>query len=403
MTASWSGAELLQPISTDQPCGQNLEDTPLLASFDTYRLYGRTKPLEPAPEPDENAPRTVQDRDEQPPDWGEIKEKSLEALRQSKDLRLLAHLGTALLRTDGLEAFLDTVKIAADWLNSYWDLTYPAVDGDGIVRRSALNCFADPIAVVDALRRVPLVTSRQHGTFSLRDIDIATGQLAPGKAETKPDESLVNAAFAALSVEELTALHQRVSDAMQSLKTIDEKMREEVGAEAAPSFELLSAQLTKMDRVLRAQLAARPGAAVEGRSGPGWPAGGGGILRRRALTPGRDPRAGGRGGFFPPQRTVESGADVLRSGETPGLDGVSRGACRYCSRRRGTGARGGWSQRSSDRGCLQEVLRGESKCSEVHRAQPCAARTDRVRRRVVRRRKEDPAAVRHGGPGRSLG
>src|SRR5919109_2993372 len=166
MSAMWSGSELLQPISADQPCGQNLEDTPLLASFDTYRLYGRTKPLEPAAEPDENAPKTVQDRDEQPPNWVEIKEKSLEALRVSKDLRLLAHLGTALLRTDGLPAFLETVKIAADWLNSYWDLTYPQVDGDGVVRRSALNCFADQIAVIDALRKASLVTSRQHGTFS---------------------------------------------------------------------------------------------------------------------------------------------------------------------------------------------------------------------------------------------
>lgn len=286
MSSTWSGNELLQPISADQPCGQNLEDTPLLASFDTYRLYGRTKPLEPVAEPDENAPKTVQDRDEQPPDWGEIKEKSLEALHSSKDLRLLAHLGTALLRTDGLPAFLETVKIASDWLNSYWDLTYPQVDGDGIVRRSALNCFADQIAVIDALRKAPLVASRQHGTFSLRDIDIATGQLAPGKAETKPDETHVNGAFAAMPLEDLRALHQQVGTAMQGLKTIDTKMREEVGSEAAPSFDLLSAQLTKIDRVLRAQLAARPdaapAAAEDGAPAEGQPAAGfSGAVRSR--------------------------------------------------------------------------------------------------------------------------
>ena len=259
MSASWGGADLLQPISADQPCGQNLEDTPLLSAFDAYRLYGRTKPLEPAAEPDENAPESVLDR-ERPPDWGEIKEKSLEALRVSKDLRLLAHLGTALLRTDGLPAFLDTVKIASDWLNSYWDLTYPPVDGDGIVRRSALNCFADHFAVVDALRKAPLVKSRQHGTFSLRDVDIATGQLAPGKAEPKPDETHVNGAFSTMPLEELTGLRQQVGGAIESLKAIDAKMREEVGTEAAPSFDLLSAQLTKVDRLLRAQLAARPDA-----------------------------------------------------------------------------------------------------------------------------------------------
>jgi type VI secretion system protein ImpA len=287
MTAPWGGADLLQPISTDQPCGQNLEDTPLLASFDAYRLYGRTKPLEPVSQPDEDAPKTVQDRDEQPPDWGEIKEKSLHALQVSKDLRLLAHLGTALLRTDGLVAFLDTVKIASDWLNSYWDLAYPPVDGDGIVRRSALNCFADPIAVVDALRKAPLVSSREHGRFSLRDIDIATGQLAPGNTEVKPDESHINGAFGGLPLEELTGLHRRVSDALQSLKTIDAKMREEIGTEAAPSFDLLSTQLAKMDKVLRAQLAARPDAAPQadvaagGEAQPAAAAGFSGAVRSR--------------------------------------------------------------------------------------------------------------------------
>jgi len=37
---------LLEPITAEHPCGQNLEDTALLASFDGYRLYGRTKPLD---------------------------------------------------------------------------------------------------------------------------------------------------------------------------------------------------------------------------------------------------------------------------------------------------------------------------------------------------------------------
>jgi len=44
-----------------------------------------------------------------------------------------------------------------------------------VLRRSALNSFADPMAVIDGLRRAPLVRSRQHGTFGLRDIELATG------------------------------------------------------------------------------------------------------------------------------------------------------------------------------------------------------------------------------------
>ena len=259
MSERWNGQKLLQPIAADRPCGDNLEDTPLLASFDEFRLYGRTKPFESSSDSAEGAPKTLEDRDERPPDWEEVRIRSLEALEKSKDLRFLVHLGTALLRTDGLPAFVETVNVASRWLEDHWEQTYPPVDGDGILRRSALNCFADPIAVVDALRRTPIVRSRQHGSFSLRDIDIASGQIAPPSGEARKDEAHINAAFSSVPIEEVTALEQGVASAIASLKAIDQKMREEVGTEAAPSFDLLSTQLAKIDRVLRTQMAARPG------------------------------------------------------------------------------------------------------------------------------------------------
>jgi type VI secretion system protein ImpA len=230
---------LIEPITAEQPCGENLEDTQLLASFDAFRLFGQPMPLEPAPE------------------WGEIRSRALEALGKSKDLRLLAHLGSAVLRTDGLPAFSETLRIASQWLDTYWSGTYPLVDEDAIVRRNALNCFADQVAVVDGLRRVPLVSTRQHGRFSLRDIDMATGQVQPGEADARPEEGQIDAAFAAMPLDELRLLHQSAEGALAALKSIDARMRSEAGPAAAPSFDPLSAQLVKVDRVLRAQLATR--------------------------------------------------------------------------------------------------------------------------------------------------
>lgn len=267
MNTAWQAAELLEPLSAESPCGQNLEDTALLSSFDAYRLYGRTSPLDPpagGTEADSGEPKTLESRGERPPDWGELRQQSLEALHQSKDLRLLAHLSVALLRTDGLAAFAETLSIATQWLEAYWEQTYPLIDGDGILRRNALNCFADPMAVVDRVRRVPLVASRQHGVFSLRDLDLATGQAVPGRGEARPEEAQINAAFSALPIEELTGLIERVSVATRGLKTIEARMRSELGSEAAPEFAPLAAQLAKVDKVLRAQLALRPGAVVEG-------------------------------------------------------------------------------------------------------------------------------------------
>ncbi|MPZ18962.1 MAG: type VI secretion system protein TssA [Luteitalea sp.] len=251
MTAGWDGETLLQPVTVDQPCGEDLEDTALLASFDALRLFGQSTSLDAPPDPSERR---------KPPEWDEIRANATEALSKSKDLRLLAYLGTALLRTDGLPAFLETLTVASRWLESYWGQVYPLLDEDAIARRNALNCFADPMAVVERLRRVPLVDNRQHGTFSLRDIEIATGQAPMGTADVKADEGQINAAFTEMPLDELEGLQQSVAGAVDALNRIDTLMLTEGGPEVVPSFDPLSAPLVRMNRLLRAQLASRPDA-----------------------------------------------------------------------------------------------------------------------------------------------
>ena len=53
MNARWDSGPLLQPIPGERPCGDNLDDTELLSSFDTYRLFGQAKPLDAPAEPGE--------------------------------------------------------------------------------------------------------------------------------------------------------------------------------------------------------------------------------------------------------------------------------------------------------------------------------------------------------------
>lgn len=248
MSGRWDSQALLQPFPGDQPCGQNLDETPLLASLDALRLFGQSRSLDVPPEPDEKR---------KPLEWVQIRAAALDALGKSRDLRLLAYLAAAFLRTDGLPAFCETLSVASGWLESYWPHLYPLVDEDAIARRNALNCFADPMAVVERLRRMPLVESRQHGQFSLRDIEIATGQAPPGTSDARPDEGQINVAFGDMPLEELSSLQRKVDDTLAALAKIEGKMREEGGPEVAPSFEPLSVQLIKISRLLRTQLASR--------------------------------------------------------------------------------------------------------------------------------------------------
>jgi type VI secretion system protein ImpA len=264
----WNGQDLLAPITDDEPCGKNLEDTDTLASFDAYQIFGQAS-LEPAPKVDGEPTRKEARKSDRPPNWEEIRDEALAALRTSKDLRLLAHLGAATLRTDGIPAFVQTLSVASQWLGTYWAQVYPLVDEDAILRQNALNCLADPVAVIDGLRRAPLVSSRQHGRFSLRDLDIVAGQVTPAETEARPDEGQIKAAFGATPIADLKSLQENAAGALTAIGTIDAAMRGAAGSDVAPNFEGLSAQFKKMAAAVRAQLAVHPDGAGTETAGDG--------------------------------------------------------------------------------------------------------------------------------------
>jgi type VI secretion system protein ImpA len=251
MTIEAELEEIDRPVSSEQPCGEDLEDTQLLASFDAFRLFGQAVPL-----PSET-------------DWREIKAKSLEAIRRSKDLRLLGHFAAAALRVDGWAGFLGSVHVAAGWIKTYWTGVYPHVDEDAILRKNALNNLSDRMSVLDGVRRLPIVENRQLGRISLRDVDLSTGQLAPAETDTAPaSEAQVAAVFAAAGIDDLKALRALTETGIVDLKAIDTAMRDFGGTAASPDFEPLLVMLVRIDKLLGEQLVAR-GALPQGESAEG--------------------------------------------------------------------------------------------------------------------------------------
>lgn len=241
---------LLEAISAEEPCGADLEDTQLLASFDAYRIFGQSAPLSPET------------------DWREIRDRSLEALGTSKDFRLLAHLASALIRTEGFAALPQVLSVAAQWLQVWEKEVYPRVDDDAILRRNALNGFADRMAIVDGVRRAPLLVHRQLGPLCIRDIEIATGQIPPAEGESPTlDQAQLNAHLTATPVEELSAVVSQLDQAIQSLKSIEESMRSQGGVQAAPDFAHLATPLARTLKLINDHLATRqaeqPGASAE--------------------------------------------------------------------------------------------------------------------------------------------
>jgi type VI secretion system protein ImpA len=260
--------KFLQPLSAEQPCGVSLEDTQLLASFDAFRIFGQSTPLS------------------NDIDWREIKNHSLEALGQSKDLRLLVHLGTSELRLDGPSAYFDALVVADRWLKDFWAQVYPAVDEDAILRRNALNGFADGMAALDALRRAPLVANRQLGICSVRDCEIAAGRMTPAENEPAgltPDQ--IRAIFTSAPPQEILTLDSGLGKALDAVKGMSESMSANGGGtEAVPDFAPLATLLARMRSAVKPYLPVEATPAAGGEaSGEGASQGGGalGTIRTR--------------------------------------------------------------------------------------------------------------------------
>lgn len=239
---------LASPLAGESPCGVNLEDTQLLASFDAFRLFGQSVSL-----PEKT-------------DWRAIKASSLDALGQSRDLRLLAHFAAASLRVDGWPGFLGTIHVVQTLIKQHWDAVYPRVDEDAILRKNALGCLSDHLAIIDGLRRTPIIENKQLGRYSLRDVELATGKLTPAEGEAAPpSESEIQAVLAATPLEDLQKIEQLFATAIADLQTIDAAMREFGGAAASPDFDSLLDTLGILRKLLRDQLEQRGDVAAAGQ------------------------------------------------------------------------------------------------------------------------------------------
>jgi type VI secretion system protein ImpA len=287
MSARWNSASLLEPISPEEPCGKSLEDTDALNLLDSFQIFGQSTldPEKVAPGEKPAPARKEARKSDRPPNWQEVQDLSVEMLGWSKDLRILAHLGAAVLRTEGPQPFFQLLAVANEWVKAYWDQVYPRIEDDAIFRRNALNCLTDRPAVIDGIRRAPLVSSRQHGRISFRDIEVASGAAQPIEDQVHPGEAQIAAAFAEMSIDDLRALRAAVSDAEGALRAIDEKVRSEAGIEAAPEFEPLLAVLKQLGAALQVRLASHPAAspADAGAAADGDAAAAGGAIAVGAI------------------------------------------------------------------------------------------------------------------------
>lgn len=220
-------------VSPDAPCGEDLEYEPAFAELE----------------------RSVQGKPEQQmgdnfvpaeaPDWGDVQRKALELLSRTKDLRVLVYLTRALTHTSGFLGFADGVTLLHGSLEQYWEPIHPQLDPeddhDPTLRVNILASLCDPATMLRSMREAPLVSSRAMGRFSLRDMAIASGELAaPADSATAPPEmSTIKATFMECALEELQATAHAINDAIEHVIAIEAYVTDQVGAANAPNLSQL--------------------------------------------------------------------------------------------------------------------------------------------------------------------
>jgi len=242
---------LLQEVSADLPCGEDLEYD---ADFGEMERAARGKPEHTIGD------NTVPAED---PDWTEVQKRAVQLLSRTKDLRVALYLLRAQLKTEGLIGLSDGLKLLHGVVDQYWEAVHPQLDpdddNDPTLRMNTIVSLCDSDTVLRILRESPLVTSRAFGSFSYRDVAVANGEIAPtgDSGEATPDSAAIRGAFMDCDLEQLQATAAAVQESLEHTIAIEKEVTDRVGAAAAPSLAEFANSLKAIGRTLTERLAER--------------------------------------------------------------------------------------------------------------------------------------------------
>jgi len=247
---------LLQPIAGDEPTGTNLEYDPAFAALERS-AQGK---------PEQQIGETIVAGE--PPDWKAVHEQAAALLGRSKDLRIVSHLVRALLHRHGFIGLAEGLAVVRGLLERYWAPLHPRLDPDDqhdpTIRISALALLSDA-QLLGALRAAPIIQSRAFGAVSLRDLAVASGEMAAAPGAAKMEMTSIEAAFQDVSDEALEATALAITKAVEHLRRIEGIFTDSAGV-SGPDVTGLTQILNQANRGVGPRLERRKGAAAAGDS-----------------------------------------------------------------------------------------------------------------------------------------
>jgi type VI secretion system protein ImpA len=243
--------ELLEPISLEAPCGEDLAYDPafqeMLRTAEGQLEQRMGDSVKPAVEPD----------------WRRTRALALGLFSRTKDIRVSVMLARALLHTDGLAGLSSGLMLTRRLTTDFWDCAYPQLDpDDGNDPTERVNSLLDLCGlepVLTPLRTIPLVHSRVFGPVSVRDVEVAEGKAPPPTESAAPpmDMANVTAAFLDCELEELRGTAAALVSALNDVETIQSFVNEQVSASEAPDLAPLAGLLKEATTLVQTRLQER--------------------------------------------------------------------------------------------------------------------------------------------------
>lgn len=250
--------DMLREVAPEQPCGANLEYDPLFLELE--------RALQGKPEVEYGHVIAMATQ----PDWNLVRLLALRLLSRTRDLRASMALARALINIRGFAGFSLGLSLIERLLYSRWDSIHPQLDpsdgNDPMLRVNILSTLVDPSSVLREVKEAPIVVSRTHGNFSLRDVDIITGEILVPDDKEKPSLPILDAAFSDAGEIEIEATYQALDMAWNSTVRIEAILTDRVGATQSLDLSPLAKLLKRTMDFVQQRLAKKTDVAELGKA-----------------------------------------------------------------------------------------------------------------------------------------
>jgi type VI secretion system protein ImpA len=242
---------LLAARASDGASGENLEYDPEFTELQRAATPGEERQVGKEITPGED------------PDFADVEKRALAVLERSHDLRAAVILADARLNTKGIAGFAEVVAYMRGVLEQHWATCHPELDADDdndpTMRINAVAGLASALTA-RYLRRAPLTQSRTFGRVTLRDIQIASGEIPAPEGQTPAfDRAAISAAFADTAPEIVSALLVAARRLQGELKGIDAVFSDQTPGQG-PALDDLRKAVSQMVRHIAEHAAAEEGA-----------------------------------------------------------------------------------------------------------------------------------------------